>query len=335
MSPLSSFPPEMQGKKLTPPSHPGLGLVRVTEAAALAAGRWMGRADREAADRAAQEAMQVAINLLPMRGTIVCGEELRVGSSHSALQSGAAVGTGQGPELDVEVNAIDGAGLVSQGQAGAVAVAALAPRGSMWHPGAAVYMNKLVVDREVADAIGPEALDAPPGWTLALVARKKKKNLEDLVVFVVERPRHEKLIQEIRRAGCRVILRSGGDVGGALLAADPETPVDVLMGVGGAAEALISACAVKALGGAMLGQLAPQSVVEKQALLDGGQDLDQVFTCHDLVQSEDIYFSATGITGGLQLRGVGYHGDLVETHSLALRLETGTRRLIKAEHRIK
>ena len=334
MCPDSSFPPEMQGKKLTPPAHPGLGLVRVTEAAALAAGRWMGRADRDAADRAAQEAMVAAINLLPMRGSVICGEELRV-DSHSALASGAAVGTGTGPELDVELNAIDGAGLVSQGQAGAVAVAALAPRGSMWHPGAAVYMNKLVVDREVADALGPEALEAPPAWTLALVARKKGKNLEDLVVFVVDRPRHEKLIAEIRRAGSRVILRSGGDVGGALLAADPTAPVDVLMGVGGAAEALISACAVKALGGAMLSQLAPQSATEKQAVLDQGQDPDRVFTCHDLVSSNDIYFSATGITGGLQLKGVAYHGDLVETHSLTLRLETGTRRLIKAEHRIK
>jgi fructose-1,6-bisphosphatase II len=334
MSPQSPFPPEIQGNKLTPPHHPGLGLVRVTEAAALAAGRWMGLGDREGADRAAQEAMAAAINLLPMKGTIVCGEERRV-HSHPALQSSHKVGTGEGPEMDVELNAIDGAGLVAEGQVGAVAVAALTPGGTMWHPGAAVYMNKLVVDREVAADLGPEALEAPPGWTLALVARKKKKNMEDLVVFVVERPRHERLIEEIRRAGSRVILRRGGDVGGALLAADPDAPVDLLMGVGGAAEALISACAVKAMGGAMLCQPAPQTDEERQALLAEGQDLDRVYTCEDMVRSEHIYFSATGITGGMQLDGVTYHGNLVETHSLALRLETGTRRMIRAEHRIK
>lgn len=330
---MSDFPPEMQGRKLTPPDHPGLGLVRVTEAAALAAGRWMGLADRDAADHAAQDAMAAAINLLPMRGTIICGEEGRVGS-HTPLDSGAAVGNGTGPELDVEVNAIDGASLVAEGHPGAVAVAALAPKGTMWHPGAAIYMNKLVVDRTVADVLGPEALEAPPGWTLALVARAKNKAIRDLVVFIIDRPRHHDLIAEVRRAGARVFLRSEGDVGGALLAADPRTPVDLLMGIGGAAEALISACAVKALGGAMLAQVAPQSEEERQALLDEGQDLNRIFKCGDLVTGDQVYFSATGVTDGVLLDGVSYHGEYVETHTLALRLETGTRRIIHAEHRV-
>lgn len=331
---MTDFPPEMQGPKLTPPTHPGLGLIRVTEAAALAAGRWMGLADREAADHAAQDAMAAAINLLPMRGTIICGEEGRI-SSPSPLDSGANVGLGQGPELDIELNAIDGATLVAQGQPGAVAVAAMAPAGSMWHPGASIYMNKLVVDRTVADSIGPEALEAPPAWTLALVARQKNKAIEDLVVFVVDRPRHEGLIRDIRKAGARVFLRSGGDVGGALLAADPDIPVDLLMGIGGSAEALISACAVKALGGSMLTQVAPQSEEERQALVDEGQDLNHIFKCSDLVKGNQVYFSATGVTDGVLLDGVSYHGNTVETHTLALRLETGTRRIINAEHRVR
>ncbi len=330
---MTTFPPEMQGEKLTPPAHPGLGLIRVTEAAALAAGRWMGRDDRDGADHAAQDAMAAAINLLPMRGTIICGEEKRVGT-HSPLDSGNTVGTGEGPEMDVELNAIDGAGLVAKGQPGAVAVAALAPKGTMWRPGSAIYMNKLVVDRRVAEAIGQEALEAPPAWTLALVARQKEKPIQDLVVFIVDRPRHEELIREIRKAGARVFLRQGGDVGGALLAADSSTPVDLLMGVGGAAEALISACAVKALGGAMLAQVAPQSEAEKVALLDEGTDLNRIFRCSDLVQGDRVYFSATGVTDGVLLDGVSYHGNTVETHTLALRLETGTRRIINAEHRV-
>jgi len=331
---MSDFPPEIQGQKLTPPDHPGLGLIRVTEAAALAAGRWMGLADRDGADQAAQQAMAAAINLLPMRGTIVCGEEGRVGSP-SPLDSGVGVGTGQGPELDVELNAIDGAALVAQGQPGAVAVAAMAPKGSMWHPGGSVYMNKLVVDRTVAPVLGPEALEAPAAWTLALVARQKNKEIRDLVVFLVDRPRHQELIREIRTAGARVFLRSAGDVGGALLAADPDTPVDLLMGIGGAAETLISACAVKALGGAMLSQVTPQSEEEKQAVLAEGMDPNKIYNCHDLVKGDKVYFSATGVTDGVMLDGVSYHGETVQTHTLALRLETGTRRIIRAEHRVK
>jgi fructose-1,6-bisphosphatase II len=165
------------------------------------------------------------------------------------------------------------------------------------------------------------------------VARQKNKAIRDLVVFIIDRPRHQNLIRDIRKAGARVFLRSSGDVGGSLLAADPDTPVDLLMGIGGAAEALISACAVKALGGAMLAQVAPQSKDEKEALLDEEQDMNRIFMCDDLVKGDQIYFSATGVTDGVLLDGVSYHGETVETHTLALRMETGTRRIIHAEHK--
>ena len=220
------------------PPHPGLDLVRATEAAALAGGRFMGLADRHGADHAAQDAMAAALDLLAMKGCIICGEEGRIGG-HSPLDSQCMVGDGTGPELDVEVNAIDGAGLVADGQSGALSVAAFAPPGALWRPGPAVYMEKLVVDRTVAPSLGPEVLDAPPGWTLATVARAKGKSIEDVVVFMVDRPRHKQLIHDIRQAGARVFLRSGGDVGGALLASDENAPVDIMMGIGGTAEGLI------------------------------------------------------------------------------------------------
>ncbi|MBU8869720.1 MAG: fructose-bisphosphatase class II family protein [Gemmatimonadales bacterium] len=317
-----------------PPPHPGLGLVRATEAAALVAGRWMGLGDPSAGDLEAQDAMAEALNLLPMQGRVVSGEESRLGS-HSPLDSGSQVGTGTGPELDVEVNAIDGAKLVAEGKTGAMSVAAFAPPGAMWNLAPAAYMERIVVDRTVADALGSEALDAPPAWTLALVARKKNKDIRDLVVFVLDRPRHQDLVEEIRKAGARVFLQEGGDIGGALLAADPEGAVDLMIGTGGAAEGLITACAVKALGGGMLGRLAPQGNVEREACVSAGIDLSRIYTCKDMILGDQVYFAATGITDNAILHGVRYHGDTVETQSLVLRYETGTRRLINTEHRIK
>ena len=318
----------------TPPPHPGLGLVRATEAAALVAGRWMGLGDAKSGDLEAQDAMAEALNMLPMKGRIVSGEESRLGG-HSPLDSGSKVGTGEGPELDVEVNAIDGAKLVALGKTGALAVAAFAPPASMWNLAPAAYMERIVVDRTVADALGPEALDAPPAWTLALVARKKNKDIRDLVVFVLDRPRHKGLIDEIRKAGARVFLQDGGDIGGALLAADPESAVDLMAGTGGAAEGLITACAVKALGGGMLGRIAPQSDVEKEACIAAEIDLSRIYNCGDMVLGDEVYFAATGVTDSPILHGVRYHGNTVETQSLVLRYETGTRRLINTEHRIK
>jgi len=196
-------------------------------------------------------------------------------------------------------------------------------------------MSKLVVDRTVAESIGPDVLDAPPGWTLATVARAKGKEIRDLVVFILDRPRHEQLIAEVRKAGARVLLRKGGDIGGAMMAADPNVAIDVLMGVGGAAEGLMAACAVKALGGAIMARVAPQSQEEEQACREQGVDLTQILTKNDLVSGGEVFFSATGITDGWLLGGVNFHGQTVDTHSMVLRLETGTRRIITTEHRLK
>jgi len=236
--------------------------------------------------------------------------------------------------MDVELNAIDGAGLVSEGMPGAVSVAALSKAGTMWQPGPAIYLEKLVVDREVAKAIGGEALDAPPAWTLALIAREKGKAVRDLVVFILKRKRHEKLIEEVRRAGARVFLREGGEVGGALMAGYEGGEVDVLMGTGGAAEGLISACAVKVMGGQVLARIAPQSDEETKACKDAGLEFQRILTAEDMVKGDSVYFCATGITDSVILDGVHYHGNMVTTHSLALRSETGTRRMIKTEHRL-
>jgi len=316
-----------------PPPHPGLGLVRATESAALAAARWLGKGDRNTADQAAQDAMAEALNLMPMQGRIISGEEMRLGGN-SPLDSQAKVGTGKGPELDVEVNAIDGASLVSAGQGGAISVAAFAPKGALWHAAPAIYMDKIVVDRTVAGDLGPEALDAPTAWVLGVVARTKGKDVGDLVVFILDRPRHHVLIEEVRHAGARVALRPAGDISAAVMAADPSCAIDIMIGKGGASEGLLSACAVKILGGAMLARLAPMSDTEREACEGAGHDMDQVLTCGDLVAGDDIFFTATGVTETPLLRGVRYHGDYVDTHTLVLRAETGTRRLISTEHRL-
>jgi len=236
--------------------------------------------------------------------------------------------------MDVIVDPIDGTRLVMEGRSGALSVVAAAPRGSMWSapPSIVVYMNKIVVDREVAEALVPECMEAPAAWTLALIARVKGKELRDLVVFVLDRPRHADLIEEIRMAGARVALHNEGDIGGAILAAMPHSSVDVLMGVGGVPEGVTAACAVKALSGAMLGRLAPQSPMEREQCVGFGLDPDKILNCNQLVTSDEIYFAATGVTDGPLLDGVRYRSGRAETHSLVLRAETGTRRLIRAEH---
>jgi fructose-1,6-bisphosphatase II len=316
-----------------PPRNLGLDLVRVTEAAALSAGRWMGLGRRNEANQVAAKAMYEALNTLDMDGYIVVGEEERIGL-HSPLDSGQRVGTGHGPAMDVVVDPIEGRRLLALGRPDAMAVAGVAPRGSMWAPRAALYMEKLVVDRQVAEALVPECLDAPAAWTLALIARVKNKGVRDLVVFVLGRPRHKHLIDEVRTAGARVMLRSDGDVAGALMAASPDIGVDVLMGIGGVPEGVIAACAVKAMRGGMLGRLAPQSDNEWTAVRQARLDTDQILTCDQLVSSNEIFFSATGITKGSLFSGVWYHGTEARTESLVLRSETGTRRTINAEHRV-
>lgn len=308
----------------------GLDLVRATEAAALAAARWMGLGSRDEADRAATAAMAQALDTLNIDGRIVIGEEGRTASSD--LISGRQVGSGRGALVDLVADPIDGRRLVAQGRAGAIAVAVIATRGAMWSPGPVAYLEKLVVNREAGAALVPECLDAPAAWTLALIARAKGKQVRDLVVFLLDRPRHSDLLDEIRAAGARVMLADDGDISGAVLAASPDSPVDMLMGVGGAAEGVIAACAVKALGGAMLARLAPQRDEERAALAEAGLDQRRILSCEDLVTGQQIFFVATGITDGLLLSGVRFQDERATTNSLILRCETRTRRIIQAEH---
>lgn len=309
----------------------GLDLVRATEAAARSAGRWMGLGKRDEADVQATEAMYQALKTLDVDGRIVIGEEGRLGVQ-SPLKSGDSVGSGAGRKMDLVLDPIEGKNLLAAGRSGAIAVAAIAPRGCMWAPASAVYMDKLVVNREAAAALVAECLDAPAAWTLALVARVKKKAVPDLVVFILERPRHADLIEEIRAAGARVMLKADGDMAGALLATTPDSGVDLLMGVGGVTEGVIAACAVKAMGGAMLGRLAPQSEAEREAVAAAGLDTRRVLSADELITGDELYFAATGITDGPLLNGVRYHGDRAKTQSMVLRCDTHSRRVIHAEH---
>ena len=314
-----------------PPRNLGIDLVRATEAAALSAARWMGLGKPDEADCDAADAMYEALNTLDMAGRIVIGEEGKLGR-HSPLDTGALVGSGQGPEVDLVVDPIDGRKRLALGYSVAIAVVGVAPRDTMWSPRPAVYMEKIVVDRTVAAAMVPECLDAPAAWTLALIARVKGKAVRDLVVFVLDRPRHRDLVEEIRTVGARILLRSDGDVAGALMAAYPDNEVDVLMGTGGIAEGVIAACAVKALGGCILGRLAPQTQEELAAVRAAGLDMERIVNCNELVRTDELFFAATGITDGLLLDGVHYRGREAVTDSLVLRGETHTRRRIRTTY---
>jgi len=311
----------------------GLGLVRVTEAAALAAGRWMGRGNDVIANRVAAEAMHEAFATLNINGTIVIGEEGRSGDV-SHFRSGAKVGSANGPEMDVVADPIDGTARLIKGMPGAMAVAGIAPRGSMWSPFPAAYMQKIVVGADAADALVPECLDAPAAWTLALVARAKNKSVRDLVVFVLDRERHKDLITEIQATGARVMAHAQGDVAGAMMAAMRDVNVDILMGTGGVPEGVIAACAVKSLRGAMLGRVNPQTAEERAGIRNSDIDTQQILRCDELVKGNNIILAATGITGGAMLSGISYHGQIAESESIIIRCETGTRRIVQAEHLI-
>lgn len=309
----------------------GLDLVRATEAAARAAGRWMGLGSSEEADQAAIAAMHRELQDMDFDGYIVIGEESKFGVG-SPLAGGQRVGTGEPPTMDLVLDPIDGRNLLMQGRSGAISVVAAAPRHTMWSPAPARYMDKIVVNSEAAHALVEECMNAPAAWTLATVARAKKKQVRDLVVFVLERARHTELVDELRAAGARVMLRGDGDVAGALMAASPNGRVDILMGIGGVPEGVVAACAVRALGGAMLGRLAPQSQAERDAVAAAGLDTQRILRADELIKSDQLFFAATGITDGPLLSGVRYQRDRAETHSLVLRCDTGTRRLIKTEH---
>ncbi|MEZ4518236.1 MAG: class II fructose-bisphosphatase [Chloroflexota bacterium] len=308
----------------------GLDLVRVTENAALEAGRWIGSGNFNGAHRAATDAMYGMLESLGIDGRVVIGEDRRV-EDCLPLCWGTTFGTGDAP-VDLAVDPIDGTRLLVQGKSGAISIVAVAPRDAMWNPGPAKYLDKIVVDRDAADVLVPECLNAPAAWTLSLVARAKHKPVRDLTVVVLQRMRHEDLIEEIRATGARILLREEGDAEGAMVAATPGSGVDLLMGIGGASQGVLSACTVRALGGAMVTQLVPQTVEEQEAIETAGVDLSQIRTEKDLVTSNQIFFAVTGITDSLLLPGVTYSGSRAETHSLLIRAETGTYRRIDAEH---
>lgn len=308
-----------------------LELVRVTEVAALAAGPWTGRQDKNAADGAAVFAMRGALRSVDVRGTVAIGE----GEKDRApmLFRGESVGTGRGPVVEVAVDPVEGTALVAAGRPDALSVIAVAPRGSMWSPGPAHYMMKIVVGSEARAAVRPAWLDAPVADVLGAIAKATHRPVHDLTVFVIERPRHAALIADIRAAGARLMLRTDGDVNGAILAAMPGTGVDALMGIGGTPEGVVSACAVRALGGAMLGRLAPQRPEERDALAAAGVDTGLVVTEEDLVRSGDTVFAATGITDGVLLSGVRVAAGLATTESILIEGRSGTIRRIRASHR--
>jgi fructose-1,6-bisphosphatase II len=310
-----------------PDRNLALELVRVTESAATFASRWIGRGDKNAADQAAVDAMRLMINTVSMRGVVVIGE----GEKDEApmLYNGEEVGDGTGPEVDVAVDPLEGTRLTALGMPNAISVIAVAERGTMFFPGAALYMDKIAVGPEGADAID---IDATPTENLERVAEAKGVDVNDLTVVVLERDRHDDLIAELREAGARVNLIRDGDVAPAIAAAQQGTGVDLLMGIGGTPEGVISAAAIKSVGGAMQGKLWPRNDQERQALLEAGYEIDRVLTADDLVQGDDLFVAATGVTSGALLRGVRRVQDRVETDSIVMRSRSGTFRRIQASH---
>jgi fructose-1,6-bisphosphatase II len=312
-----------------PDRNLAIELVRVTEAAALAAGPWIGRGDKIAADQAAVDGMRLMIDTVSMDGVVVIGE----GEKDEApmLFNGEHVGNGDGPGVDVAVDPIDGTRLTAAGQPNALAVIALAERGTMFFPGAAVYMEKVAAGPEAANAID---ITAPPEENVRLVAKAKDVRVEEITVVVLDRDRHADAITRIREAGAKVFLITDGDVAGAIAAATTRrSGIDLLYGIGGTPEGVIAAAALKCLGGAIQGRLFPRNDEERQMLLDTGYDPDKVLSTDDLVSGQDVFFAATGITSGSLLRGVQYWPDGATTRSLVMRSRTGTVRWIEAEHR--
>jgi fructose-1,6-bisphosphatase II len=311
-----------------PDRNLALELVRVTEAAAMAAGRWVGRGDKNAADQAAVDAMRLMLDTVSMAGVVVIGE----GEKDEApmLYNGEDVGNGQGPGVDVAVDPLEGTRLTALGMPGAIAVIAVAERGTMFFPGAAVYMDKIAVGPEAADVID---ITESPAENVRRVAEAKGMHPTDVSVVVLDRDRHEQLIGELRESGAKVRLITDGDVAPSIAAARPGTGVDILMGVGGTPEGVISAAAIKCLGGAIQGKLWPRNDEERQELVDAGFDLDRVLRTDDLVSGEDVFVAATGVTDGALLQGVRYTGSGADTASIVMRSRSGTVRRIEATHR--
>jgi fructose-1,6-bisphosphatase II len=310
-----------------PDRNLALELVRVTEAAAMAAGRWVGRGDKNGGDGAAVDAMRKLINSVSMRGVVVIGE----GEKDNApmLYNGEEVGDGTGPECDVAVDPIDGTTLMAKGMPNSVAVLAVAERGAMFDPSAVFYMEKIAVG---PDAAGVVDITAPISENIRRVAKAKRTGVGDVTVCILDRPRHEKLMDEIRDTGARIQFISDGDVAGAISAAREQTGVDMLVGIGGTPEGIIAACALKCLGGEIQGKLWPRDDEERQKAIDAGHDLDRVLTTDDLVSGDDVFFCATGVTDGELLRGVHYRRGGATTESLVMRSRSGTIRTIGSWH---
>ncbi|MGB6003626.1 MAG: class II fructose-bisphosphatase [Ornithinimicrobium sp.] len=312
-----------------PDRNLALELVRVTEAAALAGARWVGLGDKNRADNAAVEAMRTVISSVAMDGVVVIGE----GEKDEApmLYNGEKVGDGSGPAVDVAVDPIDGTTLTAKGMDNAIAVMAVSERGTMYDPSAVFYMDKLVVGPECADRVD---IRLPIAENVRRVARAKNRYPEDVTVIMLDRPRHEKIAQEVREAGARLRLITDGDVAGGIAACQGDSGVDMLLGIGGTPEGIITACAVKAMGGVIQGKLWPKDDNERRRALDAGHNLDAVLTTDDLVTGDNCFFVATGITSGELLKGVRFGSGTAITNSLVMRSKSGTLRVIESHHRL-
>jgi fructose-1,6-bisphosphatase II len=316
-------------RREAPDRNLALELVRVTEAGAMAAGRWVGRGDKESGDGAAVDAMRELVNSVSMRGVVVIGE----GEKDNApmLYNGEEVGNGDGPECDFAVDPIDGTTLMSKGLPNAISVLAVAERGSMFDPSAVFYMNKIAVGPEAVEALD---ITAPIGENIRRVAKLKHASPSDITVCILDRPRHARLIEDVRTAGARIRLITDGDVAGAISACRPNSGTDMLAGIGGTPEGIIAAAAIRCMGGAIQAQLAPRDDAERQKAVDAGYRLDVVLTTEDLVSGENVFFCATGVTDGDLLKGVRYYGGGCTTQSIVMRSKSGTVRMIEAYHRL-
>ncbi|KAA3642088.1 MAG: class II fructose-bisphosphatase [Armatimonadetes bacterium] len=319
----------MQVASYLPDKNLALELVRVTEAAAISAARVQGRGDKEVVDQAAVDAMRQVLSRISLDGVVVIGE----GEKDEApmLYNGEVVGNGQLPQVDVAVDPVDGTRLTAEGRGGALAVIALAERGSMYAPGSLVYMDKLAVGEA---AVGTVDINAPVEYNLRAVAKALGKQVSDVTAVVLDRPRNEPYINEIRAAGGRISLIGDGDIQGSITAALDDTGIDILLGIGGSPEAVTSACAMAAMRGEIQCKLWPRDDSEREYAAEHGLDLDQVLTTRDLVDSDDTFFAATGVTTGSLLKGVRFGGVHTTTHSVIMRSRSGTIRFIEADHRV-
>jgi fructose-1,6-bisphosphatase II len=311
-----------------PDRNLALELVRVTEAAALAGSRWMGRGDKEGADGAAVDAMRHVLNSVPMDGVVVIGE----GEKDEApmLFNGEAIGDGSPPQTDIAVDPIDGTTLTALGRGNALAVIAVSERGTMFDPGPCVYMEKIAVGPE---AKGRVSLELSVTENLQAVAKAKGESVREVTAVVLDRPRHDELVAEIRGAGARIRLIPDGDVAGAISTAWPDSGADILFGIGGTPEGVITAAALKCMGGEQQGRLWPRNDDERQAAIDAGYDLDRILSIDDMVAGDNCFFAATGITDGELLKGVHFAGDSVFTESLVMRSKSGTVRVVSGRHK--